>query len=126
MNALELTNKFKLYLSDQVNIIAKTNSTIEFMKPLITRAINKNINKVESALKLISDEKGNIDVDILMDEMIENVNKSKPFTLKAPVVGDIEIGEGKIKFNIPMTDNKILFNTEDLIDFKELLTFKEE
>lgn len=126
MNIIELTDKLKTYLLDQVDSIAKTNPTIKFMKPLVTRAINKNIGKIESTLQLITDKDGNIDIEVLMDEMINNVKESTSFNINAPVIGDIEIGGGNIKFNIPMTDNKLLFNTEDLLDFKEFLTLKDE
>ena len=36
-------------------------------------------------------------------------------------MGDIEIGEGTIKLNIPLTDKRLVLNREDLIVFKDTL-----
>jgi hypothetical protein len=49
--------------------MAKTNPMIGFMKPLITRALDKNFSKVSKALDLIADKDGNIDIEnILADK----------------------------------------------------------
>ena len=126
VNTLELTDKLKSYIVGQIDIVSKTNPIIGFMKPLITRAIDKNFNKVTKALDLISDEDGNVDVEGILSEMIDRVGDSQPFTVNTPFVGNIEIGGGLIKLNLPLTDKKLLFNMEDLESFKEILTTKQE
>lgn len=125
MNSLELTDKLKTYLVGQIDTVSKSNPIIGFMKPFITRAVDKNIDKVSSALNIISDENGNIDFVSILDELIDQVKNSQPFTIKTSFIGDVEIGEGTIKLNIPMTDKRLIFNVEDLENFKDILNTKE-
>lgn len=49
---------------------------------------------------------------------------TEPFTFKTPFMGDINIGGGTIKLNIPLTNKSLVFNGQDLEGFKELLTAK--
>ena len=56
--------------------------------------------------------------------MIESVMTTEPFTFKTPFMGDINIGGGTIKLNIPLTNKSLVFNGQDLEGFKELLTAK--
>lgn len=55
------------------DINGKTNPMIGFMKPLITRALDKNFSKVSKALDLIADKDGNIDIENILTEMMENL-----------------------------------------------------
>lgn len=50
---------------------------------------------------------------------------TQPFIFKTSFVGDIEIGGGAIKLNIPLTDKRLVFNMSDLENFKGLLTSKD-
>lgn len=43
------------------------------MKPLITRALDKNFSKITKALELIADKDGNVDVEGILTEMMENL-----------------------------------------------------
>lgn len=97
---------------------------ISFTKPLITRALDKNLSKINKTLELIADENGEIDVEAILSEMIESVMTTEPFTFKTPFMGDINIGGGTIKLNIPLTNKSLVFNGQDLEGFKELLTAK--
>lgn len=97
---------------------------IGFMKPLITRVLDKNFNKVTETLDLIADKDGNIDVENILSEMIDNLINTKPFTFKTSFIGDIEIGGGEIKLNLPLTNKRLVLNTTDLSTFKEMLTTK--
>lgn len=60
---MQLTDNLKSYISLQLESMAKTNPMIGFMKPLITRALDKNFSKVSKALDLIADKDGNIDIE---------------------------------------------------------------
>lgn len=122
---MQLTDSLKSYIISQLDNLSKTNPMIGFMKPLITRAIDKNFSKAMKVLDLIADEKGNIDAENILTEMIENVMSTDPFTLNTSFAGDIEIGGGKLSFNLPLTNKKLIFNTEDLEAFKEALTVKD-
>lgn len=95
------------------------------MKPLITRALDKNFSKVSKALDLIADKDGNIDIENILTEMMENLMTTNPFTFKTSFVGDIEIGGGEIKFNLPLTNKRLVLNMTDLETFKEMLITKD-
>lgn len=122
---MQLTDNLKSYISLQLESMAKTNPMIGFMKPLITRALDKNFDKVSKALDLIADKDGNIDIENILAEMMENLMTTKPFTFKTLFVGDIEIGGGEIKFNLPLTSKRLVLNMTDLETFKEMLIIKE-
>lgn len=122
---MQLTDNLKSYISLQLESMAKTNPMISFMKPLITRALDKNFDKVSKALDLIADKDGNIDIENILAEMMENLMTTKPFTFKTSFVGDIEIGGGEIKFNLPLTSKRLVLNMTDLETFKEMLITKE-
>lgn len=59
---------------------------ISFAKPLITRALDKNLSKINKTLELIADENGEIDVEAILSEMIESVMTTEPFTFKTPEI----------------------------------------
>ena len=117
----QLSNGLKSYLLQQIDSIALDTPIIGFIKPLLLRVINKNFNKIQDYAKLISDENGNIDIENILPEMIQSVSNSNPFTFNVPMLGDIEIGGGFIKFNIPFTPKQLVFNTQDLQNLKDIL-----
>lgn len=122
---IQLTDKLRSYIATQLDSMSKTTPMVGFMKPLITRALDKNFSKVTKALDLIADENGNVDVEGILSEMMENLMTTQPFTLKTSFIGDIEIGGGSIKLNIPLTDKRLVFDTTDLENFKEMLITKD-
>lgn len=124
MKTIQLTDNLKSYILLQVNNMAVNTPMVGFIKPLITRALDKNFGKVKKALDLISDEEGNIDIENILSEMIQNVTTVQPFTLETSIVGDIEIGGGQIKLNLPFTTKKLVLDTADLEAFKEMLITK--
>lgn len=124
MTIVQLTENIKSYISLQLDSMSKNNPMIGFMKPLITRVLDKNFNKVTETLDLIADKDGNIDVENILSEMIDNLINTKPFTFKTSFIGDIEIGGGEIKLNLPLTNKRLVLNTTDLDTFKEMLITK--
>lgn len=124
MTSIQLTEKLKSYVALQLDDLSSSNPMIGFAKPLISRAINNNFDKITGKIDLIADTTGNIDVDSILSEMMESLLNTKPFSIKAPFIGDIEVGEGAIKLNIPMTDKKLIFSQSDLQSFKEILISK--
>ena len=123
--ALQLTDRVKSYVNTQLDSMSRTNPMISFMKPLVTRVLDKNFSKVTKALDLIADENGNIDIEGILSEMMDNLMTTQPFTLKTSFIGDVEIGGGNIKLNIPLTDKRLVFNMSDLESFKEMLITKD-
>ena len=124
MTVIQLTDNLKSYVSLQLDSMSKSNPMIGFMKPFITRALDKNFSKVAKALDLISDKEGNIDIESIITEMMENLMNTNPFTFKTSFIGDIEIGGGEIKFNLPFTSKRLVLNITDLETFKEMLITK--
>jgi hypothetical protein len=121
---LQLTENLKAYVDLQLDTMSKNNPMIGFMKPLITRALDKNYSKIHRFLDLIADSDGNIDIDNIIEEMLENIMNTKPFMFQTSVIGDIEIGGGNIKLNLPFTNKRLVLNSSDLNIFKEMLTSK--
>lgn len=125
VDTTQLISKLKSYLVSQLDSMAKTTPMVSFMKPLITRALNKNFGKITKVLDLIADEDGKVDVEGILSEMMENLMSTRPFIFKTAFIGDIEIGEGSIKLNIPFTDKRLVFDIADLESFKEMLIIKD-
>lgn len=117
----QLTNNLKTYITSQLDTMAKSTPMISFMKPIITRVIDKNFSKVTDTLNMIADKEGNIDIENILEEMLQNVMNANPFTFKTSFIGDIEIGGGQIKLNLPLTNKRIVLNQEDIQIFKEAL-----
>lgn len=112
----------KEYLIQKLDIISINNPIIKFTKPLINRVIENNIYKIESFLKLLSDKNGNIDINNIIDDMLESVNTTESFTIPTSFIGDINIGNGKVIFNLPFVNKSIAFNKTDLEDLKLMIT----
>lgn len=121
---VQLTDNLKSYVLLQLDSMSKSNPMVGFMKPFITRALDKNFDKVTKTLDLISDKEGNIDIENIITEMMENLMNTNPFTFKTSFIGDIEIGGGEIKFNLPLTNKRLVLNITDLETFKEMLITK--
>lgn len=121
MDAIQLTDKLKQFILNQIDQVAESSPMIGLIRPLVTRGINKNIGKITSMLELITDENGQIDAYNIMGEMLISLSSSAPFTLNVPLLGDVEFGEGCIKMNIPMTTKRLVVDKKDLEQFKETL-----
>lgn len=119
MNTIETIERLKLFLHKQLNSLALTNPLIGFSKPLILRVIDNKIYKVNGLLSMVADENGEIDVQSLVPEMIQSVMNTQPFIFHTEFLGDLEIGGGFIKMNIPMTNNQIVLGKTDLDALKE-------
>lgn len=122
---IQLTDNLRAYVATQLDTMSKNTPMIGFMKPLITRALDKNFSKVTKALDLIANDEGKIDIENILTEMMENVMNTNPFTFKTSFIGDVEIGGGQIKFNLPLTNKRLVLDMTDLEAFKEMLITKE-
>lgn len=120
----QLTTNLKDYINKQLINMSKTNPVIGFVKPLITRALDKNFDKVHTTLDLIADKEGKIDIENILAEMMENLMTTQPFTFNTSFIGEIEVGGGEIKLNLPLTNKRLILNMSDLETFKETLTTK--
>jgi hypothetical protein len=120
----QLDIKLKEYILGQVESLSKDSPIVGFIKPIITRAIDKNFSKIKSLISLIADEDGKVDIENILTEMAESAMQSKTFTFNTGLLGDMEIGDGIIKLKIPMINKSLVFNSEDIEGLKEALTSK--
>ena len=111
----------KKFILLQIDKLSEGSPLIQFMKPLIVRAVDNGVKNTRSMIELLADANGNIDTGQIIDEMVSNVINTKPFTIKVPYLDNIIIGDGTIQINIPFIDKKVVFNTEDLNTLKELI-----
>lgn len=125
MNVLTTIETLKIFLNRQINSLAMTNPLISFSKPLITRIVNNKIDQADGFLSMLADSNGEIDVQSLIPEMIQSVMSTRPFTYHTEFLGDLEIGGGFIKMNIPMTNNQIVLGKADLDTLRDLFINKE-
>lgn len=125
MNVLTTIETLKIFLNKQIISLAMTNPLISFSKPLITRIVNNKIDQADGFLSMLADSNGEIDVQSLIPEMIQSVMNTRPFTYHTEFLGDLEIGGGFIKMNIPMTNNQIVLGKADLDTLRDLFINKE-
>lgn len=120
MNVIETTEKLKIFLGKQINSLATNNPLIAFAQPMISRIVNNKLNNANGFLSMLADDSGEIDTKALIPEMIQSVMNTKPFIYHTEFLGDLEIGGGFIKLNIPMTNNQIVLGRNDLEDLKRI------
>mgnify|MGYP006991644284 FL=1 len=125
MNVINTIETLKIFLNKQINSLAMTNPLISFSKPLIIRVVNNKMNQASGFLSMLTDDSGEIDVQSLIPEMIQSVMTTKPFIYHTEFLGDLEIGGGFIKMNIPMTNNQIVLGKADLDTLRDLFINKE-
>lgn len=120
----QLMANIRAYVYSQVNTLSGSNPLINMFKPVFTRAIENNLYKLEPILDMISDKEGNIDIENIITEMQNNILTSEPFIVNVPIIGDIEVGSGLIKMNLPMVEKRLVLNRDDLNMLKEMLIIK--
>lgn len=107
----EITN----YAANKINALSSKSVMFDILvKPFIAEAVEVNIAKLDDLLKLVTDDKGLINTDRLLNNIVDNL-------MVAPIkdVKGIYVGEGKIQIDIPMMGGSIVF---DKSDFEELRT----
>lgn len=119
MKALEITNKLKHFINNKINIISKTNPLISFTQPFITRIIDNKSSKIIEFLNMFADENGEIDINGIVDDVINKLSTVDPFTIDLMSITKLEIGGGKVKIGIPLSDKAISLDEKDLLSFKE-------
>lgn len=117
-----ITSKLEDYIQKQLILVSKDNPTIALAKPFLSRIVNNNMYKVDNMLKQIADKDGLIDIDGILSETIDNLISIKPFKIDSGFLGELEIGDGKIRMNLPIVDKVLVFNKEDLISLKDFLS----
>lgn len=116
-----ITSKLEDYIQKQLILISKDNPSIALAKPFLSRIVNNNIYKVNNILKQIADKDGLIDIDGILSETIDSLISIKPFKVDSGFLGELEIGDGKVRMNLPIVDKVLVFNKEDLMNLKDFL-----
>lgn len=111
------------FVDKKLSEMSAQNPFILFIRPIVARAINNNIEKLDLVLKLIQDKDGKIDIENILSEMADNliVAKIKNYP---NILGGVELGNGIIKVNIPFMDKAIVFDNKDIELFKQSLISK--
>lgn len=109
------------FIDTKLSALSQENPLLALIKPLASRAIDNNLYKVEFLLKQVSDKDGLVDIDGILTEMSENILNTKPFKLDTGLLGELEIGSGKIKMDIPMMNKSLVLNQQDLLELKNML-----
>lgn len=117
-----ITSKLEDYIQKQLTLVSKDNPTIALVKPFLSRIVNNNMYKVDNMLKQIADKDGLIDIDGILSETIDSLISIKPFKMDSGFLGELEIGDGKIRLNLPIVDKVLVFNKEDLMNLKDFLS----
>lgn len=116
-----IISRLHTYINAQLNSLSQSNPLMAIAKPLITRAIDNNVYKVESVLKQIANKDGLLDIDNILSEMIESIINTQPFRIDAKFLGELEIGGGHIKMNLPFVNKAVVLNQQDLLSLRDML-----
>lgn len=118
-----IIDKIVQFANNKLSEMSSSNPFVLFIRPVVARAINNNIGKLDSVLKLVQDSDGNIDIEGILSEMVDNLAVAQ--IKKYPnVLNGVELGNGSIKVNLPFFDKAIVFDTDDIESFKKSLTVK--
>ena len=124
VSVMQLSKNLKDYMVSQIDVLSSSAPMVGFMKPLIIRALDKNMSKIHNAVDLIADKDGNVDIENIMAEMLDNISGMKPFSFNTSFMGDIEIGGGQVKLNVPFINKRVVLNQTDLETLRDMLTTK--
>lgn len=118
-----IIDKIVQFANNKLSEMSSSNPFVLFIRPVVARAINNNIGKLDSILKLVQDSDGNVDIEGILSEMVDNLAVAQ--IKKYPnVLNGVELGNGSIKVNLPFFDKAIVFDTDDIESFKKSLTVK--
>lgn len=102
------------FINDKLANMANNSPMFDiFVRPYLAKMVNVNINKINKALSLITDESGMVDAEGLINDMVDQL-----VIAKANTINGISIGEGSIKINIPVINKTLIFNQEDFDELK--------
>lgn len=118
-----IIDKLISFVDTKLSEMSSNNPFVLIIRPIISRAVNNNVEKIDSVLRLVQDKNGMIDIENILSEMIDNLIVAQ--TKKYPnIFGGIELGNGNIKVNIPFLDKAIIFDSDDIEAFKQNLINK--
>lgn len=108
-----LENTLENVNAGNTNITEEEASVIIDHLTMLNKVVTNNVSKLDKALSLIADDKGMIDADGLLTDMIDRLIVSK-----ANTINGITIGEGSVKITIPFMNKTIVFDKDDFNELK--------
>ena len=114
INKDNLIEEILKFINTKITDISSNNPLFDIVaKPYISKVITNNVSKLDKALSLITDDKGMIDADGLLTDMIDRLIVSK-----ANTINGVTIGEGSVKITIPFMNKTVIFDKDDFNELK--------
>lgn len=114
INKDNLIEEILKFINSKIADISSSNTLFDIVaKPYLSKIVDTNVSKLDKALSLITDEKGMVDGDGLLNDMIDKLIVSK-----ANTINGVTIGEGSIKVTIPFMNKTVIFDKDDFNELK--------
>lgn len=114
INKDDLIEEILKFVNSKIADISSSNLLFDIVaKPYLSKIVDTNVSKLDKALSLITDEKGMIDGDGLLTDMIDRLIVSK-----ANTINGVTIGEGSVKITIPFMNKTVVFDKDDFNELK--------
>lgn len=114
INKDNLIEEILKFINSKIADISSSNPLFDIVvKPYLSKIVDTNVSKLDKALSLITDEKGMVDGDGLLNDMIDRLIVSK-----ANTINGVTIGEGFIKVTIPFMNKTVIFDKDDFNELK--------
>lgn len=114
INKDNLIEEILKFINSKIADISSNNPLFDIVaKPYLSKIVDTNVSKLDKALSLITDKKGMVDGDGLLNDMIDRLIVSK-----ANTINGVTIGEGSIKVTIPFMNKTVIFDKDDFNELK--------
>lgn len=114
INKDNLIEEILKFINTKIADISNNNPLFDIVaKPYISKVVTNNVSKLDKALSLIVDDKGMVDADGLLTDMIDRLIVSK-----ANTINGVTIGEGSVKITIPFMNKTVVFDKDDFNELK--------
>jgi hypothetical protein len=114
INKDNLIEEILKFINTKIADISSNNPLFDIVaKPYISKVVTNNVSKLDKALSLIADDKGMVDADGLLTDMIDRLIVSK-----ANTINGVTIGEGSVKITIPFMNKTVIFDKDDFNELK--------
>lgn len=121
MNIYSVSDNLVKYIKAIVDKLGNDIPAVRFFKPVVIRVIDNKVQNLNSILSLLSDSNGEIDVNGLLLELENNIFDMQPFSIPTDFLGEIVLGGGHIKFELPVINKQVALNREDINLLKEMM-----
>lgn len=116
-----IIDKIVEFANTQMNKISVNSPMMAMFKPFVSRAINIKIEQLDKVLAIVTDSKGMVDIEGILNDFVDNllVAEVKKYSND---FGNAEIGNGQIKFTVPVINKQIVIDTSDIEELKQMIT----